>query len=403
MAPFNSIEAALCNWFDKPLNELPEEQYERVRKEFLPLPWDELSPSQRRSYAAQWDYQNDPSTEAERQYWWDFGERQRGLEAQIAEWEATATPTASDLALKENRLQELHTELAAMKRQERMAGGGLAAAPHARLGEQDSGAVISERTTTEYVAYPKAMRRLKVRLGASPQELAAWIFYQPEQGGIAAYLNANELKPPPRFKFVTGDESDDYVAPLMRCWFAVEDVETFQPQERYMTGHQLMERWRLRGIENPREFVRAKIHESRLGDMHPYMGLTEGSVTKELTDLPMPPIESGLFAMSEIRQIEAEDFEEGEEIDEPAFEAPVAVAEPNAVVPVRSARREVQKQKTQKMRHAWAAELRRLKKKFPGRHVTFYAAQISRGKLAEGRSAETIRKALREQKKSGRI
>lgn len=79
MEPFDSIAVALSDWFDKPLNELPKEQYERVRKDFFPLPWDDHSPWQRRTCAAQWDYQNDPTTEADRQYWWEFAQRQRRL------------------------------------------------------------------------------------------------------------------------------------------------------------------------------------------------------------------------------------------------------------------------------------------------------------------------------------
>jgi hypothetical protein len=53
----------------------------------------------------------------------------------------------------------------------------------------------------DYIAYPKAMKTLTDRLGATPEELAAWIFMGPDTGGIVAYWNANELNPPPRFYF----------------------------------------------------------------------------------------------------------------------------------------------------------------------------------------------------------
>jgi hypothetical protein len=65
--------------------------------------------------------------------------------------------------------------------------------------------------TVRYIAYPKAMHQLAARLGATPEELAAWVWVGPGQGGIAAYVNANELDPPPRFHFGFGG-NDDYVS-----------------------------------------------------------------------------------------------------------------------------------------------------------------------------------------------
>lgn len=118
---FESLVAALEGWFDRPLAELPEVLRQRVERDFFPMLWDILPPDQRRSAAQHSDYQNDPATEQDRERWYDFFVRMRALKKQIEEWEAVATPTASDLAQKELRLGELEKELARMDRQWKLA------------------------------------------------------------------------------------------------------------------------------------------------------------------------------------------------------------------------------------------------------------------------------------------
>ncbi len=63
----------------------------------------------------EWDYQNDPETKKERQDSWDNAKRELDISAQIAIWEAISTPTAIDLAEKENRLACLRQEFAVSK------------------------------------------------------------------------------------------------------------------------------------------------------------------------------------------------------------------------------------------------------------------------------------------------
>jgi hypothetical protein len=112
---FDSLTLALEDWFAKPLAELPDGVRRRVRKEFGLEPWDELSPGQRQSGALQSDYQADPSTEQEREYWWNFYARRRTFLQQIEQWTQVETRSASDLGLKETRLSELNRELARME------------------------------------------------------------------------------------------------------------------------------------------------------------------------------------------------------------------------------------------------------------------------------------------------
>jgi hypothetical protein len=150
------------------------------------------------------------------------------------------------------------------------------------------------------------MHKLATLLGATPEELAAWVWGGPKRGGIAAYMNANELDRPPRFFYTTGSDNHDYIGPLMACWFKADDIERFVPADRYITGAALIQRWDQRTDIRARAFLLAKIAESRLSDIHPIYGATQGTFPEQLD---WPPVESGLFASSTVEQIEARDFD----------------------------------------------------------------------------------------------
>lgn len=302
MSDFDSLTIAIEDWFDKPLSDMPDSIRQRIEKDMFPLPWDDLSPEQRRIGALQLDCQHDPATEKERQYWWDFFLQKDALKRQIAEWENAATPTATDLAHKEAKLKELRNELSRMDQQERQPQR-----PYVpdRTKSASSSAGASAQTSANFIAYPKAMQFLADRLNATPEELAAWIFYGAECGGLSAYTNANELSPPPQFFYGYHDGAEDYIAPLMACWFKEEDIVNYQPDERYITGNALIERWSKQPGIKPIAFIRAKIAESRLMDMHPTFGGTEATFSEMGS---FPPLETGLFAMSHVRAIEEEDF-----------------------------------------------------------------------------------------------
>lgn len=298
MSTYESLTLALEGHFDTALADLPEALRQRIESEFFPMPWEKLDGDARRSVALQLDYQRDPATEADRQFWWDFFERMHELQTQIAEWESKETPTASDKEIQERRLRELKRKLGRMKRQQQVARGDYY--PEHKAVESPGEPAVSH---DEYIAYPKAMQSLVNRLGATPEELAAWVFLGPELGGIAAYRNANELIPPPRFHFNCFMD-EDYVAPMMACWFRGDDIENFSPADRYITGAALIERWsRHRGMR-ANAFVRAKIAESRLIDIHPLYGGTTGSHPEGDS---FPATTEGLFAVRDIERIEAED------------------------------------------------------------------------------------------------
>lgn len=152
-----------------------------------------------------------------------------------------------------------------------------------------------------YINYPEALKILDERLNATPEELAAWIFMGPEHGGLAAFTNANEIDPPPRFYYDSHSGEEDYVALLAACWFKAEDIANFQPTERYITGKALIERWGKHPGIRTDAFIKAKIVESCLVDLHPTCGGTNAAASDSSE---YPPLEAGLFAMSQVAAVE---------------------------------------------------------------------------------------------------
>ena len=60
-----------------------------------------------------------------------------------------------------------------------------------------------------------------------------------------------------------------------------------------------------------------------------------------------------------------------------------------------NARREARKRKTQVLHERWQTEFRELKKRRPGMSDVWYSREIAKTKIAQGRSAETIRKNMK--------
>ncbi|MBS0412808.1 MAG: hypothetical protein JSR68_00395 [Proteobacteria bacterium] len=407
MSAFDALTLALEDWFDSRLCDLPDVLRQRVEKDFFPMPWDRLSADQRRSVALQWDYQHDPATAQGQKFWWDFFERMDDLKKQAAEWEAVATPTAADLAAKEARLAELRQELARMEAQQRTARGDYfpeRSPPRNKSGKRKAEPAPAVR----YIAYPKAMQQLAQRLNASPAELAAWIFMGPEQGGMAAYVNANEMDPPPRFFYGNLIGTTDYIAPLMGCWFKADDVERFEPADRYIVGAALIERWSQRLGLHAQAFVQAKIAESRLLDLHPTFGGTRATFSEHADG---PPLESGLFPLAQVLQIEAEDFDAAGSTAGPisagrepmsheieAVDTSISIAPTPTTVRASTVRREARRLETQKRHAAWNKAYRKSKKDNPGKSDVWHAQRIAKQDVGRGTSAETIRKNMKTRK-----
>lgn len=160
----------------------------------------------------------------------------------------------------------------------------------------------------EYIAYPSAYLLLKERLNATPEEIAAWIYLGTENdlGGLNAYLNAEELDSPTKFRYNIGNgENFDYVSPLIYCWFIPEEIKNFQPIQRYISGKALIAQWsNVPGI-NAKDYIIAKVSQGSLHDIHPIWGLTSASEGK--LD-GFPHMEDGLYEMTKIERIETNEF-----------------------------------------------------------------------------------------------
>ena len=188
-----------------------------------------------------------------------------------------------------------------------------------------------------FIPYLKAKKLLQNRLGATAEEIAAWVYMGPTpwvymgpalgaescrvkshptkqaslpayrhwpclpSTGLAAHTNANEFDDPPRFHF-DDEHDDDYLAQLMGCWFSAVSIAAFQPQDRYITGQALRARWQAELGDQVDAYIRSKILESRLMGFHP---IAHGIKWNEEDRLS--PKGPALFDLAHIEAIEAEE------------------------------------------------------------------------------------------------
>ena len=110
VSPYVSLTSVLEGWFDTPFDGLPGEQWHRVKTDFWPMPWDELSPSQRRSVATQWDYSHAPETEDERKQWWELFCMKDAVQREIREWETLKPQSITEKAEQFDRLRALRDQ-----------------------------------------------------------------------------------------------------------------------------------------------------------------------------------------------------------------------------------------------------------------------------------------------------
>ena len=284
----DSLSSACRDEFNTPLCDLPKTLRQPAEQAFPPTQWDNLETNQHRGVAQQLDCPPNPGIKPTTKFWSDFFERRAGIQSEIER-------------LKPSRSDELEQKLGSMEARLQLARGD-----YYPLGSaHQKGREATTSFTSHYLPYPKAIRELNRRLGATPEELVAWVLRGPDDGGIAAYINANELDPPPRFQYAAGSESQDYMTPLMACWFHVTDIAQYEPADRYIGGKALIQRWSQQLGLTPSGFIQAKIAESRLFDIHPVYGRTQGAYPAHSD---FPPLESGLFSLSDVERIEARDF-----------------------------------------------------------------------------------------------
>src|SRR5262249_4356430 len=129
--------------------------------------WARLSHDERLAEIRRLDFDKDPANAKRREYAWKCIGKAHDIERKIREWETKATPTPVDLDTQERRLAQLRADL-----------------ERARSDELEADVV--------YVTYPAALDVLPKRIGAAVHELAAWVFYGPANGGIAAYSDPTQ-------------------------------------------------------------------------------------------------------------------------------------------------------------------------------------------------------------------
>lgn len=208
MDNFKPLTKALEKWFDKALCDLPEELRDRVEDEFFPMPWDRLSPGNRRKICTQIDSYDDPSLEAVRQHFSKLADTVTNLEASIAEWKSKLTPTAIDQDIKERKLEALHQELQRIK-DENFANGAPIFPPRPASRKPENSKVVEspavkkpnhsglrrelrkQKTSERYKAWNKAYRELRKK---HPGKTDTWISKQIQKMDIGDGKTAETIR-----------------------------------------------------------------------------------------------------------------------------------------------------------------------------------------------------------------
>jgi hypothetical protein len=112
-----SLTAMLQQWFELSFSDLPDDLKYRVKREYFPLSWDKLTSEQRRRLALQWDNEDESDEDKNLDLLWDIFEQMDDYEVQLTAWNSVPAPSASDLHLKERRINELTQKLAELKHQ----------------------------------------------------------------------------------------------------------------------------------------------------------------------------------------------------------------------------------------------------------------------------------------------
>jgi len=274
MRKTESLAKSLSGLFNTPFSDLPKDLGQRVKQDLFPLLWDGLTPFQRENAALQWDYCHDLTTEKVRHESWELFPKRDKIKSEINKLELLHPESVTEVEDRDRNINELKAELANLP-------------------------------TPLYIPYSQAIKQLDKRLNATHEELAAWIWLASGEGceGLKAYLNANEIDPPEDFFYEYDEVDHDYLGPLMYCWFRAIDIADFTPSERFITGNELIKRWSAAGIQ-PEDYIRARIAESRLVEIHPITGGSQGRFPE---NDGFPPLGTGLFTLSSVEGIEAEE------------------------------------------------------------------------------------------------
>ncbi len=123
LTKFISLAGELGDCFERPLAELTDEQRARVEQDFAPWKWDGMSPDARRNRTEAWDFQNDPATAAQWQRAKTHVDDLYQARADKAYWESRSDASASDAAIKQDRLNPIIQRVVELEAQHKQLRG----------------------------------------------------------------------------------------------------------------------------------------------------------------------------------------------------------------------------------------------------------------------------------------
>lgn len=220
----------------------------------------------------------------------DFDVDTGELKREIAELEAAPALSAGDVLGKQEKLKALRAELVGRE--------SYMKAPLKRLAAPSE---TPDDAEAVWLSFPQAMCILADSHGASPEELAGWVW----DGNLRAYEDETALMCPFQPDYASGEVSFDYLARLMAFEFKRHEVEAFEPKCRYITGAALLERWRNQAYIQAEPFICAQVASGRLSEIHPIMGVTQASFPGELH---RPPLTEALFELEAVERVEVENL-----------------------------------------------------------------------------------------------
>lgn len=283
-----SLAELLSTWYEDPFERLPKHLKRLVKAEFSPLSWQDLSPEQRKMQAMAIDELESPEFRKREEYWFNLYSKLCQKERELAEISTVAATTPSEILARERALTELTSKATEIRNRIR-------SAPRPSQTKHESKLPDPEKL----IPFKKAMSILKSRLGASAEELAAWVFLSPKNGGVSAYYSAERVY---RFHFET-EMDTDYVVHLFNCGFEQDAIANFTPSERFITGKELLDSFSGELEELTRKYLIARSIDGTLTDLHPISGGSDNGLKE---NLGLPPMEDALFSVAQIQQIAKE-------------------------------------------------------------------------------------------------
>lgn len=116
------LAETLQPWIAMQLQDVPANLRAAVQRAIYPLAWDDLTPAQRASWAAQFDAQYDPANEGERQRWWQYWTKRDELLRERAAIEAMKPDRPSEHVTRREELARIQDELAELESQHLVGG-----------------------------------------------------------------------------------------------------------------------------------------------------------------------------------------------------------------------------------------------------------------------------------------